>query len=160
MQPDQRYGADEEVVLCPAQAAGIMTPKDKIWLGLHAIGNATATLRETSNTAGHSSPTLTSDEASLHGARLPKGVERRSLRTLSPWSFALHLVMKGCNILPSYRTQGLDYLRKTFALAGPSCQGGGCSELWLRAFRAANFHGKIYSSHYKCDSPPLGQCIV
>lgn len=43
MQPDQRYVADEEVVLCPAQAAGIMTPKDKIWLGLHVLGIVMAT---------------------------------------------------------------------------------------------------------------------
>jgi len=44
MQPNQRYVADKEVVvLCPAQAAGIMTLKDKIRLGLPARGNATAT---------------------------------------------------------------------------------------------------------------------
>lgn len=30
MQLNQRYVADEEVVLCPAQAGGIMTPKDEI----------------------------------------------------------------------------------------------------------------------------------
>lgn len=29
MQLNQRYVADEEVVLCPAQAGGIMTPKDE-----------------------------------------------------------------------------------------------------------------------------------
>lgn len=42
-QADQRYVADEEVVLRPAQAAGIVTPKDKIWLSLHGMGNAMAT---------------------------------------------------------------------------------------------------------------------
>lgn len=126
-QADQRYVADEEVVLRPAQAAGIVTPKDKIWLSLHGMGNAMATWRETSNSAGHSLPTLKSDEASLHDTRLPKGVEWRSLRTLLPCSFPVLLVMKYCNILPSSKTQGLDYLRKTFTLAGPSYEGGGCS---------------------------------
>lgn len=44
MQPDQRYVADKEVVvLCSAQAAGTMALKDKIWLNLHAMGNAMAT---------------------------------------------------------------------------------------------------------------------
>lgn len=118
-----------EVVLCPAQGAGITTLKDKIWLGLHAMGNAMATWRETSNTAGHGFPALVSAEASLHDVQLPKGVGQRSLCSLFLWSFSLQLVIKDCNILPSYKMQGLGCLGKTSSLAGPNCQTGGCCRL-------------------------------
>lgn len=88
-----------EVVLCPAQAAGIMTFRVIIWLGIHAIAKVMAMWRETSSRASHSF--LPSCQMK-HCCMMPKGVERRSLCTLL-LALSFTIGNKNYNILPSYK---------------------------------------------------------
>lgn len=88
-----------EVVLCPAQAAGIMTFRVILWLGIHAVAKVMATWRETSGRASHSF--LPSCQMK-HCCTMPKGVGRWSLCTL-PLAPSFTIGNKNCNILPSYK---------------------------------------------------------